>query len=201
MNGYDAIYDQLLPRLKQCDLEKHAKNLGLVYEDSRVKVDFMGEEFTVTNEGVTPYEEDGNAISVPITLVYYILSEGIGEASDHFVARHNLSNAMAGMFNKPRLTEPVLIAAKGRYDIFAQAAEKLGGKYMGERKGGHFWVFAPLPKTPIGFNFIEADDELPAELLITVSANATDFLEYECLNSLEGIVIDRIKKEAARLTK
>ena len=49
-----------------------------------------------------------------------------------------------------------------------QAAGNLKGKYIGQKKGGYFWVFDPLPKIPVGFTFIEADDELPAELLLSL---------------------------------
>ena len=72
---------------------------------------------------------------------------------------------------------------------------------MDKKKGGYFWVFDPLPKIPVGFTFIEADDELPAELLITVPDNATDFLEYECLDGLEGIIVERIRQEVRRIVQ
>lgn len=201
MNAYDEIYQQLLPRLKTCDLKKHAENLGLDYQNNEIKVDFMGEIFTVTNEGIVPYTEDGNAYHVPITLAYYVLSEGKGEPSENFVARHHLANTMTGMFDKTRITEPILIATQGDYKVFSQAAVNLKGKYIGQKKGGYFWVFDPLPKIPVGFTFIEADDELPAELLITVPDNATDFLEYECLDGLEGIIVERIRQEVRRIVQ
>lgn len=196
MNAYDAIYQQLLPRLNKIDLQKQAKNLGLSYCNNEIKVDFMGEEFIVTNAGITPYEPDGNALGVPITLAYYILSPGRGEVSHTFIARHHLSPMMVGMPYKPKTTEMILKAVKGDYNAFAKVAEKLGGEYRGMKKAGHMWVFAPLPKTPIAFTFVEADEDFSAELLITVPDNATNFLEYECLDGLVDIVVDRIRRTA-----
>ncbi|MDO4541940.1 MAG: DUF3786 domain-containing protein [Bacillota bacterium] len=198
MNGYVDIYKQLLPKLASCDLKKQAENLGLEYKDNEIVIDFMGKNFTVDNNGVEPFDPKGNAQSPAIVIVYYVISPGVGEVSETFIARHHLSPMMVGMPYKPKTTENILKAVNGNYDRFAEIAESLNAQYRGLKKGGHMWVFSPLPKTPVAFTFIEADDELPAELLITVPDNATDFLEYECLDGLVDVIVEIIRNKAQK---
>ena len=154
MNAYDEIYQQLLPRLKTCDLKKHAENLGLDYQNSEIKVDFMGEIFTVTNEELFLIPKTATLIMSPLPLPIMFYRKGKASLRKTLSPAHHLANTMTGMFDKTRITEPILIATQGDYKVF------FSGCRQSERK--IYWT----KKRAVIFGFLILSLKSPLALLL-----------------------------------
>jgi hypothetical protein len=82
------------------------------------------------------------------------------------------------------LAKPLTNLFGERYDLFARAAPKVGGRDLGRSpSGARLWEFG-LPKVPIRVEFFEADEEFGAEARVLFDASANRFVSYECLELL-----------------
>jgi hypothetical protein len=190
ISGYEKIYFDLLPRLRDCDLAQSARRLGLTaLADGTVIVRFCCREYSISSAGVTP--TDGLPVDVNnrSVLAYYILSEARGEPEGSFVPLARLTGKIAGQNNhaKSLFARPLIEAFGNDYDKFQAAARQLEGVPDGAlADGGRCWRFAVLPKIPVRLVFYPADEEFPPDIQLWFDRTAPRFLEFECLAFLSG---------------
>jgi hypothetical protein len=76
-----------------------------------------------------------------------------------------------------------------RYDLFSQAAPKVGGVHQGDSQAGaQAWNFG-LPRRPVRIEFFEADEEFGAEIKTLFDSSANQYVSYECLELLTMCVV------------
>jgi len=191
-NGYEEIYQNLLLRLKACDLEESSARLGLSYiSGQKISVNFLNREYIITREGAEPADGLPVNINNRNILLYYVLSKGSEEPKFSFIPMSRLTGMIAG-HNIP--TDGIMIAPLLRE--FGNALEKLkiaasmfSGKYEKISNGSHSWIFTPLPKIPMKMIFHESDDEFPADIQIMFDEIAHKFMDFECLAFLCGCFV------------
>ena len=187
--AYEMIYQELLPRLAHCNLDKRAARMGLAAPvDGVVECGFLGRKYHISQTGVEP--ADGlpvytNNLSV---LIHYILSEGFGENENIFVPMSQLTGLVPSGHSHDRIfTKPLWTTFSSDYGFMIPAAETIGGVLEPESQPGvHIWHFQVLPKVPLKLIYYEADDEYPVDIKILVDRGSIKFLEYECLAFMIG---------------
>ncbi|MCL1880287.1 MAG: DUF3786 domain-containing protein [Actinomycetia bacterium] len=182
--GYEQIYIGLLPQLATCDIVGHAKNLGLnTNDDGSVSINFLTHRYLITNQGVEQVDgRDPVHINDRSLVIHYILSEGGIEPKLSFVPIGRLSGVMEGHDDENWfICDALLRESKGKYDVFAAAAEAMGGTYEGKLMSGHSWQFLVFPKMPMRLLYFEPDEEFPAEVQVQYDETAPFYMDFECL--------------------
>jgi hypothetical protein len=174
-----------LENLAKQDIASQASALGLTTEGESAIVDFLGRSYLVSREGVSAKNGGTVTVDTQSVLAHYLSSKGRSELTGVFVPIGRLTGInISGGSPSANLTKPLTDIIGDRYDIFAQAAPKVGGRYYGlSQAGGQAWDFG-LPKVPMRIEFFEADDEFGSEIKLLFDSSANQFVSYECLELL-----------------
>jgi hypothetical protein len=190
ISGYEQIYLDMLPALRNCDLAESAQRLGLtVLANGSVIVRFCGREYSITSAGVTPIDGLPVDVNYRSVLAYYILSEGRGEPEGAFVPLAKLTGMIAGQNSHSQglFVRPLIEAFGDDCEKFQAAARQLDGVPDGALPdGGQCWRFAVLPKIPVCLICYPADEEFPPDIQLWFDRSAPRFLAFERLAFLSG---------------
>jgi hypothetical protein len=183
-----------LENLAKLDVKSQAEALGLPLDESgRAVADFLGRKYLVSNEGVAAQGGQPAIVDVQSVLAHYLASRGRGEPSGEFLPIGRLTGiGVSGGGPSENLAKPLGDLFGARYDLFALAAPKVGGRDMGPSpSGARAWEFG-LPKVPIRVEFFEADEEFPAEIRVLFDSHANRFVSYECLELMTMCLVVEI---------
>ena len=191
-NGYEQIYESLIPKLSKCDFLEVAGRLGLSLQpDGALSVNFLGREYEIHSCGANP--TDGKPVNVNnrSVLAYYTLSKGVGEPAFSYVPISCLAGTgITFSTNVNWMTDPLGKTFNGNYVTFRETMCRLGGIFNGKLKsGGYSWLLKVLPKILLQIVYYESDDEFPCEVQILFDKNASRFMEFACLAFLEGCLV------------
>jgi hypothetical protein len=174
-------------RLADCDFAAVAPQLGLAAPENGVlHIDFLGRRWSVDASGVN--QEGGGAAHVngKTVIVYYLTHGGSGFPRYDF---QSLRAFAFGLFDGSRGVTAAERSAITEYAPFVDIAKRLGAEFVRETaSGSHTWMLYAFPKVPVLLTFIEDDDEFPAELQLKFDVTATDFLPFETLAVLNGLI-------------
>ena len=175
-----------MENLTKLDIAAQAKAMGLALDDSGQAVaDFLGRRYLLSNSGISAENGQPATVDAKSVLAHYLASSGSGELNHEFVPIGRLTgiNVATGSPSE-NLSKPLSDLFGDRYDLFAQAAPKVGGRALGlSSSGAQAWEFG-LPKVPVRIEFFEADDEFGAEIRVLFDSSANRFVSYECLELL-----------------
>ncbi len=200
ISGYDKIYLDLLPRLRECDLAESAQRLGpFVLANGTVQVRFCGREYCISSDGVAPVDGLSVDVNYRSVLAYYMLSEGRGEPEGVFVPLAKLTGMIAGQNNHSQglFVRPLIEAFGDDYEKFQAAARQLDGVPDGALPdGGQCWRFAVLPKIPVRLVYYPADEEFTPDIQLWFDRSAPRFLAFERLAFLSGCFTKALRSAA-----
>jgi hypothetical protein len=192
-SGYEQTYEMIRSKLQDCDFPGAAERLGFtLISDTSMNIDFLGRRFGISPEGVQALdgkEADPNFLSV---LVYYAISHGDAKPGEDFALLHYFVRALqSGNSTVSRwMSAPLRRKFGDNYQLFCQAAGRLGLVYEGSWKNGeHLWHYQLLPKIPLRLVYYEADEEFPADIQIYYDKTVSLFLEFEPLAVLTGCFV------------
>jgi hypothetical protein len=172
-----------LENLAKLDISSQAKAMELAVDDQgRALVDFLGRKLVVDNSGVKSPDGQPVPIDAQSVVAHYLASKGQADLTGQYVPIGRLTGigVTAGSPSE-NLTKPLSDKFGARYDLFAQAAPKIGGIHKGlSQAGGQAWDFG-LPKLPVRVEFFEADEEFEAEIKLLFDSSANQYVSYECL--------------------
>lgn len=190
ISGEENIYLDLLQQLKNVNLKKRAASKDLAIQpNGEVLIESFARSYLVGQDGVTV--TDGKSISSKqkLAVASYILSKSTGPPAFDFIPFSHLGGFNIGReqhFNKS-VKQPILSKFSDDYELFAQAAVKIGGV---EKDSGtpnkHVWLFHAFSNLLIQIIFYERDEEFPADLQILFDSKALDFIGLKCLGFLPG---------------
>ena len=205
-----------MPRLLSCDFEKAAADLGLVYKDGLVQVDFLQRSYTIdetgvreigevfdTNKSSTDSDSDVNRKSV---LIYYLTWGGRGEPVYRFKLFHSFSQ---GIFSGGATETNWLSASLKRIlsegadgaNRFAQAMSVFGAAQKPATGGAtSVWSYLLLPKMPVEIYFYDKDEEFSCEVKVMYDSTALTFVPFETLGVLGSCLHNEIKRTLLRLS-
>jgi hypothetical protein len=185
-----------LENLAKQDIAAQAAALGLALDESgRAVAEFLGRRYLIGRDGVS-LAGNGAAqatVDAQSVLAHYLASQGRGELTGESVPIGRLTGiSVTGGSPSENLTKPLGDLFGDRYDLFAQAAPKVGGRALGlSQAGAQAWEFG-LPKVPVRVEFFEADEEFPAEIRVLFDSSANRFVSYECLELLTMCLVVEI---------
>jgi len=191
ISGYEQIYESLIPRLSTCDFSEGAKRLGMsLHPNGTLSVGFLGREYEISARGVNSMDGKPVHVNNRSVLAYYALSRGAGEPACSYVPISHLAGTIIFGTNIKWMTDPLGKAFSGEYAAFGKTLRRLGAVFDGKLKsGGYSWILKALPKIIPQVVYYDQDDEFPCEVQILFDANASRFMEFECLAFLEGCLV------------
>ncbi|MDR1329526.1 MAG: DUF3786 domain-containing protein [Oscillospiraceae bacterium] len=169
MTNAEKVYEQIRPWLSEFDGARD--------------VDFLGRSWRVTGEGVRQLSGKMAHVNCKSVLVWYFTFGGAlsqAEPSFEFTSLQSFSHGIFRGGLSPAITVTL--------SEFRDIASQLGASLLRQVRYGEAWLMFALPKIPVLLTYTEADDEFPALLDIKFSSNATDFLPFETLAVLHGLI-------------
>ncbi|MDR3310413.1 MAG: DUF3786 domain-containing protein [Oscillospiraceae bacterium] len=188
MTNHEKVYEELRLRLADCDLAEAAPRAGLVFSDGAVGVRTLGRELRVTNSGVELVSGPPCSVNLKSVLVWYLTFGGAGDASYEFVPVHSFSHGIFGSQSPDFSSHGWRGYAGLTPERFAAVSGRIGAELVRRERYGESRLLVPLPKLPVLLTFSEADDEFAAQIDLKVGKNATDFLPFETLCVMCGLV-------------
>lgn len=201
-SNWEQYSQKQVAALAEADLKSQAAAMELpLDQDGRVKAEFFGREYLIANKGISA--RDGEAVSYnhQSILAHYLMSRGEGGLSGEFLPIGRLTGMVAtGLSPSDNLIKPLVEKFGDKYQLFTEAALKIGGRHEGKSPaGGESWLFAPLPKIRLQVIFFEADDEFEAEVKVLFDSSAPNFVAYECMELLEMVLVAELLGHAGLL--
>lgn len=200
MSGYEGIYKWVAAKLPGFDLAKNAAPLGLIDNgDGSVVVNFFNRDYIVEAAGARPADGRPAGINHLSLVAHYAMSPGRGEPLMDFVPLELLSGTVSGSwggYKREGISTPLVRRFGADQAGLKAAIARLGGREEEQSpSGGRAWVFFPVPKVPLRLIYHEADDEFEAEFRILYDRRSIDFMEYEALGFLGGILVADLCRE------
>ncbi len=198
-SGYEQIYENLLPKLSECDFSEVAGRLGLALRpDGSISVNFLGREYEISSRGVNPTDGKPVNINNRSVLAYYALSKGTGEPAFSYVPVSSLTGTkVVFSSNLKWMAGSLGEIFSENYEKFSETMRRLGGVFSGKlNSGGYAWLLDVLPKIPLQIVYYDSDDEFPCEVQILFDKNASRFMEFECLAFLGGCLVRALSMTA-----
>lgn len=199
-SGYESIYQWVTEKLPGFDLAGNAGPLGLNDNgDGSVTVNFFNRPYIVEASGVRPADGGPAGINHLSLAAHYAMSSGRGEPSLEFVPLGLLSGAVSGSwssYGREAVTAPLVRRFGDDLAGLESAIARLGGRPEGRSpSGGWSWLLFPVPKVPLRLIYHEADDEFEAEFRILYDRRGKDFMEFEALAFMGGILVGDLCRE------
>lgn len=198
--GYQGIYQWVIDKLPGFDLAGNAPHLGLTDNgDGSVTVNFFNRDYLVDAAGVRPLDGWPAGVVHCSLVAHYAMSAGRGEPSQDFVPLEALSGTLPGSgssYRREAVIGPLLRRFADDSAGLETAVAGLGGRSEGrDPSGGLSWIFYPFPKVPLRLIYHEADDEFEAEFRILHERRSINFMEFEALAFMSGLLVDELCRE------
>jgi len=196
-NGYEGIYLWVVEKLAGFDLTGNAPHLGLkANDDGSVQVNFLNREYQVNSDGAKPLDGRPVGITHLSVVAHYAMSSGRGEPSLEFVSLDKKSGTVSGSqgsFQRESVSNPLVRKFGADQPALEAAVARIGGRPEGRSEsGGWSWLFFPFPKMPLKLIYHEADEEFEAEFRLLYDNRCTDFMEFEAVAFVGGILVDEL---------
>ena len=198
-NGYEEIYQKLIPRLSECDFEEAAARLGFCSTADAAIICFLGREFHITKNGVSAADGQPINVNTGSVLIYYVLSKGRGEPAGTFAPLFRLTGLIEGRNaqEKNLMIAPLIQKFGHDYGRLEKAISRLGAVCEEPPDSGfHVFTLNLLPKIPAKIVYYEADEEFSADIQLLLDENSPKFLEFECLAFLAGCLTKTLIKDS-----
>lgn len=201
IGGEEKIISDLLQQLKLLDLQRLASNKDLsIQSDGKVLLESLGRTYLVEQHGVTGTDGASVSSKQQLAVISYVLSEATGPPAFDYIPFSHLGGFNIGReqhFTK-NVKQPLLDTFSDDYDLFAQAALKIGGIIKeSDPTGKHVWLFHVFPNLLIQLIYYESDEDFSADVQILFDSRALDLLGMKCLGFLPGYFSSSLLKAAA----
>lgn len=200
-NGYEGIYQWVVAGLVGFDLAGNAPHLGLEpNDDGSVRVNFLNREYLVKADGAYPTDGKPVGVNHRSVVAHYAMSPGRGEPSLEFVSLAKKSGTVSGSqsaFLRESVSNPLARKFGEDQPALEAAVARIGGQPAGrDESGGQAWIFFPFPKMPLKLVYHEADEEFEAEFRLLYDSRCTDFMEFEAVAFVGGILVEELLDQA-----
>jgi hypothetical protein len=197
-SGYEKIYDWVAEELPGFNLARNAAGLGLkATEDGAAIVPMLGREYRVAQSGAEALDGRPASFSRLSLAAHYAMSPGLGEPAMDFVKLTLLSGTPVsggfGSFNREAVTAPLVRRFGEDPEGLERAVASLGGRLeSADERLGRSWIVFALPKIPLKLVYQSADEEFEAEFTVLYDRKGIEFMRFEALAFLGGLLVDEL---------
>jgi hypothetical protein len=191
----NETYRNYLKQLKDIDLSKRMKKLGLEMSDDGLMLSFFGTPFRVSPTGV--FLEDGARAGFAESVVFFkyiLMCPGDMPNDGVWAAYHSFKDAQPLLHYFAReVTKPIETFFSGKMGNLEAAGKKLGGTLVADKAAFDFSMeFKALPRIPLFLRFNDADEEFPAQCTVLFKSSVERYLDMESLGILGAIFSKRL---------
>lgn len=199
-SNFEILRERARETFSLMDMEEISRRTGTPIEDGHFRAVLLSDEYLVSTSGGTVTLSDGSPAGSSETMIIYDLlgyaREG-ASASGEYTQIQNLSGVVTGS----KYAGQGMFAAyekrmDGRDSDLARACEKLGGVPWG--KGDVSYSIPVYRDLRTIVSFWDSDDEFPPSLIMMADTNTIDFMHYETLWYLAGVIARRLADEMDR---
>lgn len=183
---FETHYEDYCRQINALDLLSIKDILGIEIRGQEAFVPFLGEEYTVSNNGIADKFGHRPDYMVCVILAKYLLlcpdapivnKEWSALKDFHKVSQFTNLNVFTSDAERP-----ISKIFSGRIGALADASKKLGGKPCGLDVSYDFTMeFSIVPKINILLLFNDSDDDFPAACSVLFQKQAEDYLDPESL--------------------
>ena len=191
-DNYELVYEELLRELADVDLSKLSASLGAKYLGDHLEIEFLGQFYRVSNQGIWKADGKEPNVSVRIILCHYILQAGQGNLTGEWLSYRDFKDSAFFISNfQVNVEERITEYFAGRASDLENAAQELDGEpYEGFQTGDVCYYFQALPKVPLLLVFYDKDADFPASCKVLFDKSAPIWLDMECLAVLGWILAE-----------
>jgi hypothetical protein len=197
-NIFVTHYEDYCRQIADLDFSSIKEILGIKIQGKEAIIPFLGEDYTVSGEGVT--DASGNQ---PNYMVCVILSKYLLLCPDALVVSkewtalkdfHKVSQFTNLNLFTSDAEKPIVKRFSGQINALLDASQKLGGNPCDMDLSYDFAMeFRVLPKIEILLLFNDSDEEFPATCSLLFQRQAEDYLDPESLIMTAITLTKRLK--------
>jgi hypothetical protein len=201
-DNYELVYEELLRALADVDLSNLSADLGAVYQGDHLEIQFLGQSYRISNQGIWKVDAKEPNVSVRIILCHYLLQAGQGKLTGEWLSYRDFKDSAFFISNfQANVEERIAQYFAGRASDLEEAAQDLDGEpYEGFQTGDVCYYFQALPKVPLLLVFYDKDADFPASCKVLFDKSAPTWLDMECLAVLGWILAGSLMRISHRLT-
>jgi hypothetical protein len=191
-DNYELVYEELLRELADVDLSKVSADLSGPYHGDHLEIQFLGESYRISNQGIWKADAKEPNVSVRIVLCRYLLQAGQGKLTGEWRSYRDFKDSAFFISNfQVNVEERIARYFSGRASDLEEAAKDLDGEPYGDFQTGDVcYYFQALPKVPLLLVFYDKDADFPASCKVLFDRSAPAWLDMECLAVLGWILAD-----------
>ncbi len=191
-NNYELVYEELFRELTDVDLSKVSADLGVVYQEDQLELNFLGQRYRISHQGIWKRNEKAPNVAIRIVLCQYVLQAGQGKLTGEWVSYRDFKDSAFFISNfQANVEERVAKYFAGRASDLERAAQELDGEpFEGFQTGDICYYFQALPRIPLLLVFYDKDADFPASCKVLFDKSAPLWLDMECLAVLGWILAD-----------
>ena len=188
-SNYAHAYNLMRGSLPACDFSGSARELGLSPpEDGTLRLKFLGSDYYVDKTGVYPEGDDDASYNTRTVIIYYLTHGGKGEASYDFRTIRSFAHGLFNGDHSGKWGGTHKAGLEVSLAVFEAAVKRMGAELMQSKNGAHSYLLFAFPKIPALITYNEGDEEFPADIVIKFGTNALNFLPFETLAVLHGLI-------------
>jgi hypothetical protein len=194
---FKQTYQDYLRQLRQVDLQRIAKRIGVEVEADSIVVPLFGHPYKISSTGIMDSSGQEPIHSIKVVLCQYLLHPpAVGPEEKDWVSYRDFKDASPFVGGFQNNTEKAI--AKnfvGRLETLRRACLRLGGKDPGLDWGYQLSMkFDPLPRVAILLLFNDTDEEFSAQCLLLFERRAEKYLDMESLAILAWLLTDYLSQ-------
>lgn len=197
MMNYTAAYEAALEKFRAASFEEMAKHSGYLREGQCLRVDFLGQEFTVEHpSGIfepEPNPEGELPIFAQILILHYLANVSEAAEEGKLISYKELPGG--GLYIQPftnRAINPLVRAFGEQPERLLEVASKYKGQAA--KYGDVAVAMRVFPRIPVTLVLWAGDEEFPASGTILFDASAPKLLPTEDYAVLASFVVATLKK-------
>ncbi|MFC1885134.1 DUF3786 domain-containing protein [Thermodesulfobacteriota bacterium] len=198
-NIFETHYENYCRQIAELDFSSIKDTLGIEFRDQKAIIPFLGEDYIVSNKGIS--DDSGNRPNYMVCVIlfkYLLLCPAAPFVNKEWTALKDFRNmsqsANINVFTSDT-EKPIVKKFSGRLDALSAASQKLGGKPCDMGLSYDFSMeFEVLPKIEILLLFNDRDDEFPASCSVLFQRQAEHYLDPESLIMTGMAFTQRLEK-------
>jgi hypothetical protein len=181
---FEETYRDYLKQLAAIDFLARADILGARVSGQELIIEFYGEEYRVSADGIT--DPSGNKANFAVCVVlckYILVCPGEVVQDGMWVTYREFKDAgpLIGYFNT-NTNKTIESTFSGRMDPLTKASQQLGAAPVEDGAAYDLsLMFKALPRIPVLLRFNDGDAEFPAQCSILFRQSAELYLDMESL--------------------